>query len=267
MPPEVALAASVTPVPAPMPANRAERLRAARISARLGRENAAKRAFLRMVSHELRTPLNAIIGFSEVLSNELYGPLGSPQYREYAEIVRSSGHQLLAMVNQILEIARLEGGAADLAPRSEPVGVALADALSEVRREAAHRSVTVDAPDLDDLPCVRADSRALATMLSALLENAVGFAPEGTRVEVSVRMLSGSVVVEIADEGVGCHPDDLPRLMRPFEQGEDAPARKTPGAGLALPIARLLAEASGGSLRLRAGHERGMTAVLSLPRA
>lgn len=267
MPPETSLAVSVTPVPTPPPAGRAARLKAAKAAARASHENQAKRAFLRMVSHELRTPLNAIIGFSEVLSSELYGPLGAPQYREYAEIVRSSGHQLLTMVNQILEIARLEGGAADLAPRSEPLGLALADALSQARTDAGIRCVRLRAPDMDELPNVQVDSRALATMLAALLENAVSFAPEGSQVDVRVRSLPSRVVVEIADEGAGCHPDELGRLTAPFEQGENALARKAPGAGLALPIARLLAEASGGSLRLRSEAGHGLTAVLSLPKA
>ena len=266
MPPEAALASSVTTAPAPLP-TRAARQRAAKETARHAHENEAKRAFIRMVSHELRTPLNAIIGFSEVLSNELYGPLGAPQYREYADIVRSSGHQLLGLVNQILEIARLEGGAADLRLQPEPLGPALADALTEAGTAAKARFVHIAAPEIEGLPSVRADARGLATMLSALLENAVAAAPDGSTVGVRVRVLSSRAVIEISDAGRGCHPEDLPRLTKPFEGGENALARTSSGGGLALPIARLLAEASGGTLRLRSAPGEGMTAVLSLPLA
>ena len=219
-----------------------------------------------MASHELRTPLNAIIGFSEVLASEAFGPLGAPQYREYAGIIRSSGRELLHLVNQILEIARLEGGAADLTPRAEPLGPSLAEAVAAILKTAATKGVRIESPSVENLPSVRADARALATMLSALLEHAVAFSPSGGTVTVAVKFLLTRTVVEIADQGPSCHADDLDRLTRPFESGE-APARKAPGAGLALPIARLLAEASGGSLRLRSDAGSGVTAVLSLPRA
>lgn len=225
-----------------------------------------KRAFLRMASHELRTPLNAIIGFSEVISSELYGPLGQPQYREYAEIIRQSGHQLLTLVNQVLEMARLEGGAAELHPEVEPLGPALREAVAERSHDLRARKAQVILPE-GELPDVLVDGRGLSTMLGALLENAVQNSPEGGVVTVRVRCAERRVTVEVEDQGPGCDARDLPRMLRPFEQGEGALARKAAGAGLGLPIARLLAEASGGALRLSSHPGGGLTAHLTLPRA
>ncbi len=130
-----------------------------------------------MVSHELRTPLNAIIGFSEIIACELYGPLGSPQYKEYAEHVRTSGHKLLRLVNQVLEIARLEGHALDLAVVAEPLDHAVEDAMMSLRDEIAARDaqivvINTEGPGVA-LPTVMADARGLRTLLVNLLQNAI----------------------------------------------------------------------------------------------
>lgn len=220
------------------------------------------RAFLRMVSHELRTPLNSIIGFSEILNSEIYGPLGAPQYREYAEIIRSSGHKLLKLLNQILEIARLESGGVDLDPRHEPVDLALDDVVDTLGAEARSARLVIEWPQL--MPAVTADHKALRTVLFNLLHNAITYAPLG---EIRVRAVrrGGEVEIEIEDHGDGLDPADLPRLMRPFEQGENALVRKTEGAGLGLPIVSLLCKAMDGSLRFRTAAGEGLTAVVTLP--
>jgi signal transduction histidine kinase len=224
-----------------------------------------KRSFLRMVSHELRTPLNAVIGFSEIVSSELYGPLGAPQYKEYAELIRQSGYKLLKLVNQVVDIAKLEGHAMELDLEPEPLDHALDDALSTLSQEIAARRLTIAIEGEGRLPTVMADGRGLRTMLVNLLQNAVFYSPEGGT--VSVRALTGErrVELEIADQGEGVSPDDIPRLMRPFEQGEDALTRSSEGAGLGLPIVSLLSQAMGGSLRLRSERGQGLTAVISLP--
>src|SRR6187401_2426286 len=118
-----------------------------------------KRSFLRMASHELRTPLNSILGFSEILNAELYGPLGAPQYKEYAAIIHGSGQKLLKLVNQVLEIARLEGRTMDFNLRSEPVELALDDALATLKPDLAARDVVVLVQDRGELPAVHADPR------------------------------------------------------------------------------------------------------------
>ena len=229
--------------------------------------DAQKRSFLRMVSHELRTPLNSIIGFSEIISKELCGPLGSPQYREYAEHVRQSGLKLLNLVNQVLEIARLEGHVTDLEPAPELLDHALDDVLEMLRDEIAARRIRMRVEDEGHLPAVVADPRGLRTVLNNLLQNAVTFSPEGGEVRVRARRSVAGVRIQIEDDGEGIDPADIPRLMRPFEQGQNALTRSTEGAGLGLPIVALLCEAMGGALRLVSARGQGLRAEVVLPAA
>ena len=228
--------------------------------------DAQKRSFLRMVSHELRTPLNSIIGFSEIISKELCGPLGSPQYKEYAEHVRQSGLKLLKLVNQVLEIARLEGQAAELEPIPELLDHAVDDVLDALRDEIAARKVRVKVEDEGHLPAVSADPRAVRTVLTNLLQNAVTFSPEGGEVRIGARRTPlGGVRIYVEDDGEGVDPADIPRLMRPFEQGQNALTRSTEGAGLGLPIVVLLCKAMGGALQLVSEPGRGLKAEVLLP--
>src|SRR5580704_3320752 len=222
--------------------------------------DAQKRSFLRMVSHELRTPLNSIIGFSEIISKELCGPLGSPQYREYAEHVRQSGLKLLKLVNQVLEIARLEGHVTDLDPTPELLDHAVDDALDSLREEINVRRVRVTVVDEGRLPGVVADPRGLRTVLTNLLQNAVTYSPEGGEVRLSAAQGTGGVRILIEDDGPGVPPDEIERLMRPFEQGENALTRQTEGAGLGLPIVALLCRAMGGAFRLTNEPGKGLRA-------
>ena len=229
--------------------------------------DAQKRSFLRMVSHELRTPLNSIIGFSEIISKELCGPLGSPQYREYAEHVRQSGLKLLNLVNQVLEIARLEGHVTDLDPTPELLDHALDDVLEMLRDEIAARRIQIRVEGQGRLPAVVADPRGLRTVLNNLLQNAVTFSPEGGEVRIRARRGVAGVRIQIEDDGEGVDPAEIPRLMRPFEQGQNALTRSTEGAGLGLPIVALLCEAMGGALRLVSARGHGLRAEVLLPAA
>ncbi|MBI1196384.1 MAG: sensor histidine kinase [Phenylobacterium sp.] len=240
----------------------------ARPDARARLEAAAeeqKRSFLRMVSHELRTPLNSILGFSEILTAELYGPLGTPQYKEYAEIIHGSGQKLLKLVNQVLEIARLEGRTVDFDFRSEPLEPALDDVLAGLKADLAARKVTVAVDGRGDLPAVTADSRGLRSVLTQLIHNAIVFSPEGGTVRVAAARKGDAVEIRVHDDGEGVDPADLHRLMAPFEQGENALTRKSEGAGLGLPIADLTCRAMGGRLRLACEPGEGMTACVRLP--
>jgi signal transduction histidine kinase len=257
----VSEAASLIPEFDPPPAKATARRRAAQSM------DAQKRSFLRMVSHELRTPLNSIIGFSEVISKELCGPLGSPQYREYAEHVRLSGLKLLRLVNQVLEIARLEGHVTDLEPIPELLDHAVDDVLDSLREEIKSRHLTVSVAEEGRLPAVRADPRGLRTVLTNLLQNAVTFSPEGGEVRLAAQRIPGGVRICIEDDGDGIDPADVPRLMRPFEQGQNALTRSTEGAGLGLPIVFLLCQAMGGGLRLVSEPGRGLRAEVVLPAA
>jgi signal transduction histidine kinase len=222
-----------------------------------------KQSFLRMVSHELRTPLNSILGFSEILASELYGPLGDPQYKEYAEIIQGSGRKLLKLVNQVLEIARLEGGSADLSVRSEPFAPALDDVMDILHEDLAARDIQVSAEGCDEA-YVMADARGLRTVLTNLLQNAVAFSPDGGVVKVRVEPRGDVLEIVIEDEGEGVEAEDLPRLLRPFEQGESALTRRSEGAGLGLPICDLTCQAMGGRLTLASPPGQGMQARVRL---
>ena len=223
-----------------------------------------KRAFLRLVSHELRTPLNSILGFSEILSAELYGPLGAPQYKEYAEIIRGSGKKLLRLVNQVLEIGRLEGVQLEVGPEAlEPAfESAVAAAGPEVTRGVRLRIV-----EPHDLPLVLADPWGLRTVLTHLLQNAAMFAPDGGEVRLRAEVGEGYVDVFVEDDGEGVDPAELPRLMRPFEQGQNALVRRVEGAGLGLPICELTCRAMGARLTLTSAPGQGLTAMVRLKTA
>jgi signal transduction histidine kinase len=229
--------------------------------------DAQKRSFLRMVSHELRTPLNSILGFSEILSTELYGPLGAPQYKDYAEIIHQSGAKLLKLVNQVLEIARLDGRTLDFETRPESVELAVDDVLETLRADLAARRVTVVVAGRDTLPTVAADPRGLRTVLVNLLQNAVNVTPENGVVQVSACVRGETVEIEIQDHGPGIDQADIPRLMAPFEQAEATLTRHSEGAGLGLPICDLTCRAMAGQLRLTPSTGGGLTALVILPAA
>jgi len=226
-----------------------------------------KRAFLRLVSHELRTPLNSILGFSEILNSELYGPLGANQYKEYAGIIHESGRKLLKLVNQVLEIARLEGRALELDPGPEPLDAALEDVLTSLEDEIKARMARVNIVGREALPSVQADYRGLRAMLTQVIHNAVVHGPEAGCVEIGAKRSGESVEITVRDHGQGVDPAELPRLMMPFQQGEAALTRRSAGAGLGLPIADMTCRAMGGRLRLAPATGGGMVATMRLPAA
>jgi len=219
-----------------------------------GLDEEAKRSFLRMISHELRTPLNSIIGFSEVLRHELCGPLGSPRYKEYAAFIGDSGEKMLKLVNQIVEIVRLESQAADLDIRPEPLEALVNEVLATLQPEALALDVKL-----------KADARALKTVLTNLLQNAMAHAPLGEEIKVRAVRTGPQVLIEVEDNGPGVDAGEAQRLMRPFEQGDQSLARTTDGAGLGLPIAQLLSRAMGGDLDIRTDRGKGFTALVWLP--
>lgn len=224
-----------------------------------------KRSFLRMVSHELRTPLNAVIGFSEILSQELYGPLGAPQYKEYATIVHDAGVKLLKLVNQVVELARLEGHVTDIKMTPESLDEAIEDVIESLRAEIARRDVIVHVIGQGALPVVMADSRGLRTMLINLVQNAVTHSPAGGVVHVAAVKIGGEIEITVRDQGPGVESAELPRLLQPFEQGGSALTRTNEGVGLGLPIVDLLARAMGGQLKLSSSLGAGFLARLILP--
>lgn len=228
------------------------------------RADRQRRTFLRMMSHELRTPLNSIIGFSDILSGEPNGPLGAPQYREYVEIIRTSGHRLLSMVNAALEIIRLESGGADLERQTIALDDLVEEMIQAVAGEARMRELRIEFTPPTSTLLVIGDARALKMVVEQLLQNAMTWSPPGTAIRVRVLEENGLVRLEIADEGPGVEPMELMRLMLPFEQGEDALSRRGEGAGLGWPLVRLLVREMAGEFQIDPGLGRGLIAKVTL---
>ncbi len=235
--------------------------------AEVERANLAKSQFLAQMSHELRTPLNAILGFSEMLRLQMLGPIGVAKYQEYAEAIHDSGTHLLSLINDILDVARIEAGKWE--PQIEEIDVkSVVSAclrMMQVPAERGQIAVTFTGPQgpLN----VRADRRGLQQMILNLLSNAVKFTPKGGQVMVALSTEPGLALITVADTGIGIAPDKLQRLGRPFEQIENPLARRHRGTGLGLALTKLIAERLGGSLGIASAEGRGTTATIRLPRA
>jgi two-component system cell cycle sensor histidine kinase PleC len=235
---------------------------------RAERANQAKSEFLANMSHELRTPLNAINGFSEIMASEMYGPLGDSRYRDYVRDILGSGQHLLALINDILDMSKIEAGKLTL--RFEPLALeeVADDALRLVRNRAEAAGLNLEL-DLGDLPEVEADYRAVKQILLNLLSNAIKFTPRAGRITVSAELRSGPlgdwVRVSVADTGIGIAPDDLERLARPFEQIESQLAKTQQGTGLGLALTKSLVEMHSGLLDLHSAPGQGTVASFSLP--
>ncbi len=231
--------------------------------------NRAKSEFLANMSHELRTPLNAINGFSEIMMGEMYGPLGDHRYRDYARDILSSGQHLLAVINDILDMSKIEAGKMTLRFEHISLDEVSEDAVRLVRNRAESAGLVLTRQFGDHLPEVEADYRAVKQVLLNLLSNAVKFTPRGGRVTVSADLHHGPrgdcVRVSIHDTGIGISPADLERLARPFEQIETQQAKTQQGTGLGLALTKSLVEMHGGELDLTSAPGRGTTARFSLP--
>ncbi len=226
--------------------------------------NRAKSEFLANMSHELRTPLNAIIGFSEIMEARLFGELGSERYNEYVRDIRSSGGYLLAVINDILDMARIESGKLNLEKTEISLDLVVAEA-ARCHRDAMERKRLAFACDVAPELRLEADSHALFQILGNLLDNAVKFTPEGGRIAIRVRPAPGALNLYVEDTGIGIPREKLGRIGRPFEQVEGEMARSYKGSGLGLAIARSLAELHGGSLRVRSVMGTGTIVMVRMP--
>jgi len=225
--------------------------------------NQAKSQFLANMSHELRTPLNAIIGFSEVISAALFGPLDA-RYRDYAQDIHGSGHHLLRIINDLLDLSKIEAGRLEL--RDSPVPIA---AIFETCRRMVSDRAAVAGVSLDFQPTdieVRADELRLEQVLLNLASNAVKFTPTGGHVTISAMLaLAGEVVITVADTGIGMAPEDIPRALQPFGQIDNSLARPHGGTGLGLPLAQRLIELHGGTFTIDSELGKGTTVTAVLP--
>jgi two-component system cell cycle sensor histidine kinase PleC len=227
--------------------------------------NQTKSKFLANMSHELRTPLNAIIGFSEIMGSGMFGTLGSEKYQEYCHDILTSGHYLLEVINDILDMSKIEAGRMKLDLEHLDLARTLSESLRVVSGRADDKQLTLSSDIEPDLAVV-ADRRAVKQILVNLLSNAVKFTPDGGRIEVRARVLRDSVVLMIADTGIGIAPHSLRRLGKPFEQVESQLTKTYHGSGLGLAIAKSLTTLHGGSMRLRSKLGTGTVVCVTLPR-
>jgi two-component system cell cycle sensor histidine kinase PleC len=239
---------------------------------RAERLNQAKSTFLANMSHELRTPLNAILGFSEVIHNEMLGPVGLPTYKEYAGDIHTSGKHLLGLINDILDLSRIEAGRIDLVPIVLSVAEIANDTLRVAEVGARKNNVTLVTDIPEDLPHIRVDERALRQVLLNLMTNAIKFTPGG-RVTLSARAGSSvfgarGLTIMIEDTGIGIKKEDLAMVLEAFGQVrvEDLAmtASREQGTGLGLPIVRGLIEAHGGKFVLESEFGKGTRAIVHL---
>jgi signal transduction histidine kinase len=227
--------------------------------------NAAKSVFLANMSHELRTPLNAIIGFSEIMHGELFGALGHPRYASYVGDMLGAAKHLLKLINDILDLSKIEAGKWEL--REEPVDVRrMLEGVMRLfrgRDETARLEFKVDAPTL---PLIMADERALKQVLINALSNSIKFTPPGGRIRLRARRdKSGRLHLAIADTGIGIKREDVQKALAPFGQVDNHMTRRHQGTGLGLSIAKALVERHGGRLRLRSRPGRGTVITATLP--
>ncbi|HEY7229453.1 MAG TPA: ATP-binding protein [Pseudolabrys sp.] len=226
--------------------------------------NQAKSKFLANMSHELRTPLNAIIGFSEIMESGMFGPLGAEKYHEYCGDIRGSGQYLLEVINDILDMSKIEAGRLRLDFDDVRLDTLLNDAMRVVAARAEDKALQVKARISPHLR-LRADRRALKQVVLNLLSNAIKFTPNGGRIVVRGRVTNQCIVLSIADTGIGIARDALARLGRPFEQVESQLTKIHQGSGLGLAISKSLVELHGGHMRIRSTLGKGTVVMVRLP--
>ena len=228
--------------------------------------NRSKSEFLANVSHELRTPLNAIIGFSEVMEHQMFGPLGNDHYRDYARDIRLSGTHLLEVINDILDLAKVEAGKIELQEQQVDIERVIESTVRLVRERAASRNIDLSVRIPDRLPELWADERKIKQILINLLSNAIKFTPEGGAVTVSAtRDDGGRISLAVADTGIGIAKESLEVVLAPFGQVDSALSRKHTGTGLGLPLSKSLAELHGASLDLESELGKGTTVTVRFP--
>jgi PAS domain S-box-containing protein len=227
--------------------------------------NRSKSEFLANMSHELRTPLNAIIGFSEVIRDQLFGP-DPARYIDYAIDIHESGRHLHELINDILDVSKLEAGKRDLYEEELSLDEAIKASLNMVTSRASEKAVKLSTTGVDRLPPIWAEGRAMIQILVNLLSNAVKFTPRNGQVRVEGwRTSDGAIAVSVADTGIGIAPEALPHIFEPFRQGDNSISRKFGGTGLGLAITRRLVDLHGGRIDVVSKPDEGTTITVFLP--
>lgn len=228
--------------------------------------NAAKSDFLARMSHDLRTPLNAILGFSEVVRDQMYGPVGSTKYAEYASHIYESGRHLLTLIDGILDLSRIEAGRLELTPELVDIASVIAEAMRLVQRQVEQKGLGMAAVADAGIPCVVADRRAVMQILVNLLSNAVKYTPVGGRIEIAARLVAGEMCVTVADSGIGIAPEDMETVLQPFGQGRQPSGSRQEGCGLGLSIVKSLIEMHDGCLEVESRPSVGTAVTIRFPR-
>ena len=240
-----------------------------KLRAAIKRADAASRSkseFLANMSHELRTPLNAIIGFSEVMQKELMGPIGSPKYRDYVADIFSSGRHLLAIINDILDLARVEAGSAAMDEQATVAEEIIAFCLRMVMDRAEKGRIELIYRERETAPTIIVDQRLFKQILINLLTNAIKFTEPGGRVEIGHQCLAnGDILFRVTDTGIGMTPLEIADAMKPFSQVDSSLSRKYEGTGLGLPLAEAFARLHGGELIVESAPKIGTTVSVRLP--
>ena len=228
--------------------------------------NKAKSEFLANVSHELRTPLNAIIGFSEVMIQEVFGPVGNDRYRDYAGDIRQSGIHLLGVINDLLDYSKLEAGRLELHLEEICVRRIIDKCIRMMRQGAESENVALvgKLPEIDDL--LHGDEQKVTQIVLNLLSNAIKFTPAGGVVTVSMHETDSGIDIEVTDTGIGMSSSDIELALSPFGQVDSALNRRHAGTGLGLPLSKSLAELHGGTLKITSAPGAGTTVTVHLSR-
>jgi cell cycle sensor histidine kinase DivJ len=225
--------------------------------------NASKSRFLANMSHELRTPLNAVIGFSDIMKQRLFGPLPD-KYLEYARLIHESGGHLLALINDVLDMSKIEAERYELSRTVFDAREPVSAALRLVRLQAHEAAVALRGVLPSEPLTVEADERAIKQITLNLLSNALKFTPSGGSITVTVDARDGIFELAVSDTGVGIAPEDLERLGRPYEQAGDALGRAK-GTGLGLSLVRAFAELHGGTMTIESQQGEGTAVTVRLP--
>ena len=228
--------------------------------------NRSKSDFLANMSHELRTPLNAIIGFSEVIANEIFGPIRNPKYLEYLNDIHESSLHLLSIINDVLDMSKIEAGRLDLCKEAVRIRSVVRDAVRMIEKRAEERGIELVIELSEEVSIIWADERALKQIFLNLLSNAVKFSKSKSKVTIrGITSGASFAIFEVEDSGIGMSEEELRRALQPFGQARAATARNYGGTGLGLPITKGLVEAHGGSLAITSRPGSGTLARVLLP--
>jgi two-component system cell cycle sensor histidine kinase PleC len=225
----------------------------------------SRKDFLTAISHDLRTPLNAILGFSEMITKEMAGPVNNARYLEYAQIIHSSGVHVLSLVNDLLDLSKLDAGKLEL--QLEPVEILkiIIDCVRLVSAQANRDHIGIAVHVFDGVDRLCGDSKRLRQMLLNLLSNALKFTPVGGEVVIDVFRRGEDIAISVSDTGIGIRAEDIPKVLEPFGQVESEMSQRNPGTGLGLPLTKELAELHGGSLTMESNIDVGTTVTILLP--